>query len=45
MTSSVMPALVSGIHVLILNTEAETWMAGSSGAKTRFALWPGITNG
>jgi hypothetical protein len=34
MTSSVMPALVAGIHVLILNTVAKTWMAGTSPAMT-----------
>jgi hypothetical protein len=35
-----MPGLVPGIHVLQL-AMTKTWMAGSSSAKTRFALLPG----
>jgi hypothetical protein len=34
-----MPGLVPGIHVLLLLRK--TWMAGTSSAKTRFALLPG----
>jgi hypothetical protein len=34
----VMPGLVPGIHVFLC---VKTWMAGSSSAKTRFALLPG----
>src|SRR5882762_6353500 len=35
-----MPGLVPGIHVLLQN-KRKSWMAGSSCAKTRFALLPG----
>ena len=35
-----MPGLVPGIHVFT-TTDKETWMAGTSSAKTRFALLPG----
>src|SRR5689334_1452043 len=35
-----MPGLVPDIHVF-LGTAAKTWMAGTSIAKTRFALLPG----
>jgi len=35
-----MPALVAGIHVLPV-VKVKTWMAGTSSAKTRFALLPG----
>jgi hypothetical protein len=34
-----MPGLVPGIHVFPV--EAKSWMAGTFGAKTRFALLPG----
>jgi hypothetical protein len=33
-----MPGLVPGIHVLQRDNNKKTWMAGISGAKTRFAL-------
>jgi hypothetical protein len=33
-----MPGLVPGIHVLAASQQAKTWMAGTSNAKTRFAL-------
>jgi hypothetical protein len=37
-----MPGLVPGIHVFTNHpTKRKTWMAGSSSAKTRFALLPG----
>jgi hypothetical protein len=36
-----MPGLVPGIHVLRCLQEMKTWMAGTSSAKTRFALLPG----
>jgi hypothetical protein len=36
----VVPGLVPGIHVL-LGRKEKTWMAGTSSAKTRFALLPG----
>ena len=36
-----MPGLVPGIHVLQHLREGKAWMAGTSGAKTRFALLPG----
>ena len=36
--SFVMPGLVPGIHVLAASQQAKTWMAGTSSAKTRFAL-------
>jgi hypothetical protein len=35
-----MPGLVPGIHVFVGVTK-KTWMAGTSSAKTRFALLPG----
>jgi hypothetical protein len=35
-----MPGLVPGIHVF-LTLAVKTWMAGTSSAKTRFALLPG----
>jgi len=34
-----MPGLVPGIHDFLRTNK--TWMAGSSSAKTRFALLPG----
>jgi cyanate permease len=34
----VMPGLVPGIHVFTCRRIAKTWMAGTSSAKTRFAL-------
>jgi hypothetical protein len=34
-----MPGLVPGIHVFSF-LKLKTWMAGTSGAKTRFALLP-----
>jgi hypothetical protein len=34
-----MPGLVPGIHVFFSAIKA--WMAGTAGAKTRFALLPG----
>jgi hypothetical protein len=34
-----MPASVAGIHVFL--RAAKAWMAGTPGAKTRFALLPG----
>jgi hypothetical protein len=34
---SVKPGLVPGIHVFF-SASKKTWMAGTSGAKTRFAL-------
>jgi hypothetical protein len=37
--SSVMAGLVPAIHVLF--DAVKTWMPGTSGAKTRFALLPG----
>jgi hypothetical protein len=37
----VMPGLDPGIHVLFHGREKKPWMAGSSSAKTRFALLPG----
>jgi hypothetical protein len=36
-----MPGLVPGIHVLTSVAAIKTWMAGTSSAKTRFALLPG----
>ena len=36
-----MPGLVPGIHVLQRLREGRRWMAGTSSAKTRFALLPG----
>src|SRR5207253_8696782 len=36
-----MPGLVPGIHVLQRLREGRAWMAGTSNAKTRFALLPG----
>jgi hypothetical protein len=38
-----MPGLVPGIHVFS-PYDANTWMAGTSSAKTRFALLPGPDN-
>jgi hypothetical protein len=35
--SFVMPGLVPGIHVFVSSTQ-KSWMAGTSIAKTRFAL-------
>ncbi|BAR57071.1 hypothetical protein NK6_3898 [Bradyrhizobium diazoefficiens] len=43
-----MPALVAGIDVLVLNTEAETWMVGHRRAKATPSfgrLCPAMTNG
>src|ERR1700722_4163310 len=41
-TKIVMPALVPGIHVFLIASPGEkSWMAGTSCAKTRFALLPG----
>jgi len=40
-TKLVMPGLVPGIHVLASPKPRKTWMAGTSSAKTRFALLPG----
>jgi hypothetical protein len=39
----VMPGLVPGIHVFTAQQQEtrKTWMAGTSSAKTRFALLPG----
>jgi len=37
----VMPGLVPGIHVFAEFKQEKTWMAGTSSAKTRFALLPG----
>jgi hypothetical protein len=39
--SIVMPGLVPGIHVFLVAASNKTWMAGTSSAKTRFALLPG----
>jgi hypothetical protein len=39
MMKFVMPGLVPGIR--LCGTEGRTWMAGTSSAKTRFALLPG----
>jgi hypothetical protein len=36
-----MPGLVPGIHVLRCLHREKAWLAGTSGAKTRFALLPG----
>jgi hypothetical protein len=36
-----MPGLVPGIHVFTLLKEKKTWIAGTTDAKTRFALLPG----
>jgi hypothetical protein len=36
-----MPGLDPGIHAFLAPDEEKTWMAGSSSAKTRFALLPG----
>ena len=36
-----MPGLVPGIHVITALARRKTWLAGSSSAKTRFALLPG----
>jgi len=36
-----MPGLVPGIHVFTATTRKKSWMAGTSIAKTRFALLPG----
>jgi hypothetical protein len=36
-----MPGLVPGIHVFKALARERTWMAGTSSAKTRFALLPG----
>src|SRR5215510_10296817 len=37
----VITGLVPVIHVLLLQPSSKTWMAGTSSAKTRFALLPG----
>jgi hypothetical protein len=38
----VMPGFMPGIHVfLLLTVRKKTWMAGTSSAKTRFALLSG----
>jgi hypothetical protein len=36
-----MPGLVPGIHVFHFLARRKAWMAGTSSAKTRFALLPG----
>jgi TctA family transporter len=36
-----MPGLVPGIHVFTFFSAVKAWMAGTSSAKTRFALLPG----
>jgi hypothetical protein len=37
-----MAGFILAIHVFLAVDEAiKTWMAGTSSAKTRFALWPG----
>jgi hypothetical protein len=36
-----MPGLVPGIHALTAEQDEKPWMAGTSSAKTRFALLPG----
>jgi hypothetical protein len=36
-----MAGLVPAIHVFTLSVDRKTWMPGTSGAKTRFALLPG----
>jgi hypothetical protein len=33
-----MPGLVPGIHAFTVAPHKKTWMAGTSGTKTRFAL-------
>jgi hypothetical protein len=40
-TLFVMPGLEPGIHVFSARCKSRTWMAGTFGAKTRFALLPG----
>jgi hypothetical protein len=36
-----MPGLVPRIHVFMVETSKQAWMAGTPSAKTRFALMPG----
>jgi len=42
--NGVMPGLVPGIHVFLRCCIPKTWMAGTSSAKTRFALLPAMTD-